>query len=240
MRRKVFLTALLGVFAAGAAGDLRAAEDWDFRIAPYVWTAGLSGEIGPAGRTASVNMSFKDILEMTELALAASFDAVYRDDWTFVVEGLYLDMKEDATGPGGADVKVGIDEVLASARAMKRVAKNLDLGIGATYLRMDAEASSEAAGASAGSTQEWVDPTVVLRVTGEVSEKMFLRLGMSYGGFGINSDSLFELVANLNYRFNETFSGVFGYRLVDYDYDKDGFVYNARMDGLTIGLGISW
>ncbi len=89
-------------------------------------------------------------------------------------------------------------------------------------------------------SQEWVDPIFGFRVRGKVNEKMFLQLYMDVGGFGVNSDFTYSMATNLNYLFNDTWSAIFGYRLLDIDYDKDGFLYDAKQDGLLFGLGYSF
>jgi hypothetical protein len=48
------------------------------------------------------------------------------------------------------------------------------------------------------------------------------------------------MAANFNYMFNDRYSLIFGYRLLDIEYDKDDFVFDVKMDGLLLGFGISW
>jgi hypothetical protein len=89
-------------------------------------------------------------------------------------------------------------------------------------------------------SQDWADPIIGFRIRGEVNERLFLRLAMDVGGFGANSDMTYAIFTNLNYLFNETWSGIFGYRLLDIDYDKDDFIYDAKLDGLVFGLGYTF
>jgi len=103
---------------------------------------------------------------------------------------------------------------------------------------MDTDVSLGGAG-TVGSTDEWVDPTIGFRVTAVASEKLFIRLAMDVGGFGVNSEMTYGFASNLNYVFNDRYSAIFGYRMLDIEYDKDGFVFDAKMDGLLLGLGIT-
>ena len=91
-----------------------------------------------------------------------------------------------------------------------------------------------------GSREEWVDPVIGFRVRGDVTDKLFVRLAMDVGGFGVNSDLTYAFASNMNYVFNDTYSAIFGYRMLDMDYDKDGFVFDAKMDGLLLGMGITF
>ena len=42
----------------------------------------------------------------------------------------------------------------------------------------------------------------------------------------------------MNYEFSKAIVGKAGYRLLDVDYDKDGFAYDMLYSGLYFGLGI--
>ena len=54
---------------------------------------------------------------------------------------------------------------------------------------------------------------------------------MAVGGFGANSDILCSMATNVNYVFNDTWSAVFGYRLLDIGHD-------GRVVGLRAVAGL--
>ena len=56
------------------------------------------------------------------------------------------------------------------------------------------------------------------------------------GGFGVGSDLMWDASLNLGYQWMEGFSTTIGYRYLDVDYDKDGYVYDIAQDGPTIGF----
>jgi len=56
------------------------------------------------------------------------------------------------------------------------------------------------------------------------------------GGFGVSSDLTYQIYGGVGYRFKEWFSAELGYRVLDVDYDDDGFVYDLTMHGPMAGF----
>lgn len=86
----------------------------EFELTPYLWGAGLSGDIGVRGAPpASVDLSFSDLLEDLSLGgmLAAEGGIGL---WRFLLDGTYMKLSEDGDTPGrlfsgvGADLEVGL------------------------------------------------------------------------------------------------------------------------------------
>ncbi len=73
-RIQVFLlTAILCIATSPAQAD----ENWQFQIAPYVWAAGMEGDVAtlPGVPAASVDASFTDILEILNAAFMIAGEA---------------------------------------------------------------------------------------------------------------------------------------------------------------------
>ena len=58
------------------------------------------------------------------------------------------------------------------------------------------------------------------------------------GGFGVASDLMWDASLNLGYQWTKGFATTIGYRYLDVDYEKNGFLYDVAQDGLILGL--SW
>jgi len=214
-------------------------DDWSFRLIPWLWTSSLTGDLGPSARPATVDLSFSDLLEMTEIGFTGTFDISYRDEWTLIAEGQYLALEESGQGPLGNNLTVDADMAIFGIVLAKRIWSGVDLYAGGRYFGLDVRVKSDV-GLSPDANPNWIDPILGFRMKGSVSERVFVRLAMEFGGYGVNSDLTYGMAANFNYLFNDRFSLVFGYRMLDIDYDKDGFVFDAKMDGLLAGLAISW
>jgi hypothetical protein len=237
-RQTSVVGAAIVALIVGSIVQCEAAENWKYQLTPYLWTAGMSGQIGEA----VVDMDFSDILEMAEVGGAVGFEATYKDSWSVMAEGSYFELSVGGAipeDPAGTTIGIDVGAGAAMLAGMKRVADNVDLYMGARYMYMKTDVNPSL-GPTISDTQEWVDPIVGIRVRGEASDKLSVMLDMDVGGFGVSSKLTFHMVANMVYAFNDTYSGVFGYRLLDIEYDRDGFVYDVKQDGLLMGLGISF
>jgi opacity protein-like surface antigen len=58
------------------------------------------------------------------------------------------------------------------------------------------------------------------------------------GGFSAGSDFTWQVALGAAYDFSKTISGKFGYRYLSVDYDKGGFLYDMKTQGVYLGLGI--
>ena len=69
------LTALLGLLVSPAAA--LAEEEWRFRLSPYLWFAGLEGDVAtvPPLPTAPIDISPSDALDDTQASLMVIFEA---------------------------------------------------------------------------------------------------------------------------------------------------------------------
>src|SRR5262249_44729725 len=94
-------------------------------------------------------------------------------------------------------------------------------------------------------TEDWIDPTVVARATLPINDKWFFQARGNIGGFGVGSDLMWELQANVGFRPSEKWQFSFGYRVIDIDYDKhkgdpDHFSYDIQTFGPVLRLGYSF
>jgi hypothetical protein len=214
------------------------AEDgtWQFKLTPYAWTIGLDGDVGAGGLTAPVDAKFLDAVENLDLAGMLSAEA-NNGTWGLLFDGAYLKLSDDSnTAIGKVDVES--EQWILQGAAVYRVVKNekttVDFGAGARSMDMDMDISTDLRDASG--TKNWVDPILVARVRQQFAEKWFGTLSGDIGGFGVSSELTWQLVAAAGYSVTENVSVLLGYRHLDYDYDKDGFIYDAASRGLALGL----
>ena len=215
------------------------AEGWSFQAIPYLWTAGLTGRIGPDEIAPTVDLDFDDILEVTEVGFVGSFEADYNGEWFFIAEGMYLELEESGPTPAGAKATLNFDYGLISFVGGRSVTDGIDVYVGGRYIDVGADISVSG-GPGTDKSESWADPIVGFRATGTINDRTTVKLAMDVGGFGVNSDITYALATNVEYEFNDTLSGIFGYRILDVEYEKSGFVYDAKQDGLLLGLGISF
>ena len=217
------------------------AEDgkWDFKVAPYLWTMGISGDIGPAIAPAEVNMRFDDIVSMADIGFTIFGEATYEETWTLLGDFMYIDLSEDGTLPTGDKVAAENEMGLITLAGAYRASEKMDLYLGGRWISLDSSVGSTA-GPSAESSTDFIDPIIGLRLVGDVDEKTDLKLAFDIGGFGVNADFTWHLLASIHYDFTKTWSGILGYRVFDIDYNKDRTVMDLTMQGLLFGVGINF
>jgi hypothetical protein len=101
----VFVCAVFVTSAAWAAD--RGPPVWHVDIMPYVWAAGLYGDVTVKGVTAPASASFVDILRNTDSLIGIQGRIeVSRGPWGVFVDCGYIKMKEDELGPTHIDLTV--------------------------------------------------------------------------------------------------------------------------------------
>jgi hypothetical protein len=94
MIRQGILLLLFGLLIG--ANTVLADEGWNFRLSPYLWFAGLKGDVGtiPSLPTAPVDISATDALEDTEASLMLILDAK-KGRHGFFTDLIYTDVQSD-------------------------------------------------------------------------------------------------------------------------------------------------
>jgi hypothetical protein len=240
------------VLAVGICAPVQAQEEaatnagsWSFGLTPYIWFASLKGDVATLSGLppVSVDADFGDIIENTDFALMLAAEA-RRGRFGIITDLNYLALSADGDTPGplfgGAEVDTstvfatvaGFYQLLAHERV------SLDALAGARVWYVDTEIDLSAGLLPARSAQDdevWADPVIGLRWTAPLGRGFFLAGAADVGGFGVESDSTWQLLGTLGYRFNDWFSARAGYRHLDVDYDHDGFVWDVELSGPIVG-----
>lgn len=222
--------------------------DWTFTLAPYAWMAGLKGDLGTLSGLppAEVDVSFGDIIESTEIAAMLAGEA-RRGRWGLLLDLVYLDLSEDAEGPGpffgGAELqsKTLFATLSGAYRVLEsdRVALDVLAGVRPWYLDTELELSAGLLAArSTSDTEAWVDPLVGARVSVALGGGFSLTGAADIGGFDVGSDITWQALATLNYRLRDWLWLRAGYRHLEVDYEDGGFSYDVEMSGPIIGAGM--
>ena len=83
-----------------------------------------------------------------------------------------------------------------------------------------------------------MDPVLGVRLVQSLGGKWNLRARDEIGGFGVQSDLLWQAYAFIGYRAGERGSLHLGYRDAAVDYRSGGFVYDTAASGPLLCLGI--
>jgi hypothetical protein len=253
-----FIGALLvtaGLAATPAQADDTGGEQWQFEVTPYLFAAGMKGTVGARGVTADVDVSFSDIAENLDAGFLGLFEA-RKGPWTFGVDAIYLKLSIDAMrtwqGPLGngntatldATFKQQLYQPFVGYRVLDGTTK-IDLIAGARYtsldptvrLTLDTGAALLPDGSRSVSTSKnWWDAVVGVRLKTPIADKWAFAGYADIGAGG--SDLTYQVAAGVNWQFAKDYSVKIGYRYLAQDYQKDGFLWDVKMSGPYVGLGI--
>jgi hypothetical protein len=244
--RCLVLCATLACAAVPAiAGSPAGASDgWRFEVTPYLWGAGLKGDVGLGRLPAQgVEASFSDITSMLDAAGMLMVEG-RRDRWGFVVDAIYIDLSDSTATPGQGygDAEVGLTQQMYTAAATWRVRDGkapVDLVFGTRYndLALDLELTSGIAqGRGRDGGVDWWDGLVGARVGWGFADHWVLA---GYGEIsGGGAKISWQAIAGVDWNFSGHLSGRFGYRYMSLDYDSGGVLYDMDMAGPYAGLGI--
>ena len=80
----------------GGGGD----SDWHFEVRPYVWVAGIYGNLRVGNQVVQTGNGSKSILEVLDFAAAAQVEAI-KGRWRIMIDENYVNLGTTGTGPGG-------------------------------------------------------------------------------------------------------------------------------------------
>jgi hypothetical protein len=259
MKGIAFFLIPFGAFVAAAqAADLEPAKgenaarpEWALQITPYLWAAGIHGDISPFRRapTLSVDKSFSDIME--DLNLGGFIDVWGRyDRFGFSGDLMYVDTTDSHTlgalpvvGPTpGLSADVDTVEFQTTLKAGYRVYDgedaSFDVLAGARFWHISNDLHVRYAGFSRSYGEDfgWVDPVIGFRAFYNLTPRLSLQGQADFGGFGVGSDHTWQALATINYVFSDRLSASAGYKLLNVDYESDGHVFDTTLRGPVVGL----
>ncbi|WP_353472215.1 hypothetical protein PVT71_13020 [Salipiger sp. H15] len=242
-------TTLTGMFLAGAglvAGALpAAAQDWEFRITPYVWGAGIAGDLGtiPGYPAQSIDLSFGDIWDDLDYGLFL-FGSARNDPWVIYFDGsvVQTDSTEKIGSPDVDKVNIKSDTSTLTLAFGGTVSQSynhtVDLYGGFRYWNLDNSYRVYTPGGrfKKDTNADWTDPIIGMSARYAINDRWQAFGAADIGGFGVGSDFQWSLMAGASYSFSENFSLAMGWRVLDVDYDDNGVVFDARQSGPLLGV----
>jgi opacity protein-like surface antigen len=225
---------LLASIAAPSRGQDASDAKWQYEITPYLWAAGISGDIGLGPISTHTSASFSDILQRLDFGAMGAFEA-RKDRWGVLFDGMYIKLSNsEDIARGRVRVKVTQQQYsLAGAWRATQGRTPLDLIAGMRYNSI--EPRLETRRATRSDTKDAWDPFIGARVQVPLSQRWTLVGYADVGQFG--GDPAWQALAGVNYAFNDKVIGKLGYRRYQVDYDKNNFKYDSAMYGIYVGVG---
>jgi len=239
--------------------DEEGKRDWGVELVPYLFLSGVNGDLSlpPSTGTIPVDADFGDLASNLDAAFSGLLDVRYRR-WHLMSDNFWVRLSTsqpvELPGPLPPSTTVQSDVDLDQAFGTLVAAYELpisrsfalDLYAGARwwYLNNEVTFSPETSGPGtpppfAGAfSDSWWDGIVGLRWRLPITKSWQIS---AYGDIGAGAANLdWSVGGNIAYYFNHYVGLTAGYRVLGVDYEKDGFLYDVRMNGLLLGLNLRY
>ena len=254
LRLAVMLGASLLVLATASAAH---AEDddpnaWHVTVIPYLWAAGLYGDVTVHGASAHLDASFADLVEHTDTVFGLQGHVeVARGPLGVYGDFFYVKTKVEDAGAIGLDVttRMWFMEFGAQYRVVDTTTDRvpgltLDVYAGGRYTNLELDLDP-AVGPTLNQQIDWIDPLVGARVGVHFSEHVFVLVAGDIGGFGVGSDVAWSAMGLLGYTWRGAgvdWTLLAGYKALGQDYSSGSglnrFRWDTTMHGPILGLSI--
>ncbi|MDH2325571.1 hypothetical protein QCN27_01685 [Cereibacter sp. SYSU M97828] len=215
------------------------AEDWTGQITPYIWAAGLGGDITPftGAPTISFDRSISEVIEDSDGAFFLSGFA-RRDRLVFMGDISWSSTSRSGTvGPLPATGKLTQRSMtlLGGWRTITNDTLTFDMLAGARAWSVEGDVSVAGGAVRASVQKEFVDPILALRANFALSQNWSALLYADVGGFGVGSHSTSQILTTVNYQAAERLWLSFGIRQLSVDYRNGGTDLDVTMAGPLFG-----
>ena len=248
--RRIGILALLAA-TAGLPAAAHAEDDWTVAITPYVWIAFPTGDVslasGRGGSRPTVNPDVQ--VNFDDIGLSGAFTGsadVRYGKFGVLGDLTYYEVEADkdiAAGPlpdadGTVTISGAKGMIVGYWRAYETDRASVDILGGAHYLGIDADVavSTPNRRIAFGAKEDLWDPVIGVRGKTMISEHFGVIGLATAGGFGVSSESLYEVQAYLSYRFNDLITAEAGYRFYSTKWEGDRIDYDASFSGPLMGL----
>jgi hypothetical protein len=223
-------------------------DKWQFQVSPYFHLAGLHGTAGIGDRTTQVDESFSDVFDVLNFAIMGTFEA-RKGKFISLTDLEYVSVSDDKATPGPlfSTLEAKFKTFIFDPEVGYRVFENPDTGASVDVLggirvwHVSTELNFGAGilpAVDLDGSRNWVDAVGGVRGKAPISKKMFLTGKFDLGGGG--SKFTYQVFGGGGYGINEKIALIFGYRVLDVNYDKNNFVYDMNQRGPIVGLAFKF
>jgi hypothetical protein len=240
LSRKLWLSAVVALPVLAPPSH---ADDWQFEVAPYLWVAGMDGDITIEGQDFDVSADFEDILDQTRYGGSVIL-AANRGHWVNFLQLDYLALEDDDIEPRRSrefivrdDLHLEVDTLLLTAATGYRVPigqrHSLDVMAGLRYAGIKTDIDRNRAG-NLNSDRDIYDGIVMVRPQIRFGDHWYLMPSFSVGTG--DSDLTWEVFPEIIYQPGDL-RFRFGYRNLNYDSGENDEEIDFSMRGLLLGVG---
>ena len=231
----VVVTLLCASFSA-AAQESAAPQGWDWKIAPYLWAAGIDGDaaLGPISRP--VNVSFSDLVDVLAGAALVHVEASHAEHTVFA-DLVWMSLEpDDEIATVGGTAKAKFDTTIVEAGYIHELSR-VGVKVGVRYWDLELELDP-ALLAAVKRDDSWTDAFVGIRHQRPIGEKWRMTTDVDVGGGGSSFAYGVQLVFARKFKSGNAF--VTGFKALGIDYSNASvkgipFKVDTVFMGATVG-----
>lgn len=236
--------------APAASAPAGSGDSWQVTFMPFLWVAGMAGDVEVRGTRTSFDYDPLEMLEtlVENFDFAASGQLAFRyGPWSLELTGMYVGLGNEAS-KGPIDVEVDFDQVILQVLGGYRFVHaplDSEAGLSGPTLSIDALAGGRYSGLSAEidldpgpkleRDKDWFDPLLGARITLAATRSLSFAVQGLIGGFDVGSDFTWQLRTGLEWHLSECASLIAGYAWMDIDYESGNFEFDVLMYGPYLG-----
>jgi hypothetical protein len=238
----LLLPATAGAAEAPVAPLAADAQTWHFSLSPYLWGAGVEGDVGHKRTGKShVKLDFSDVARNLDVAFMGLMEA-RKGPYSLLADMMYIDSTTKTQLPSSRlDTKSKTASGFLGAGYMLLQAgeSHLDAIAGGriwyskTTLALHGGAID---GTARSDSATWVDAVAGARGHYALTEHVFLTGWGTVGAGQARVD--WDVAGLLGYQFGSAVAVLAGYRAIGVNYQHDGFVYDMVQQGPVMGMTV--
>lgn len=212
--------------------------EWEFTLRPYFFLSGLSGSVTVDPLTFPINSSFSYLLDNVKIGGFVSFTAE-KDRWGLNADFQYINLYGESTSheDTSLDLKNVIGEIDLVFRPAGAPTLRFLAGVRVYTIHENLTVLGRAVPEASTTV---VDPVLGAYGSWMLHDRWDFELRGDVGGFGLSSESTYQMMALFRWGLSDTVSIPFGYRVLGYVIQQDDVWMNTRMSGLMLGLDVGF
>ena len=232
---------------ATASPQGAATDNWQFQLTPYLWIPTISGRAGIGNLITDTSTSVSNRGVELNFGIMGTFEA-RKNRFIILTDSQYADIATEKGNPGPlfSSTRASFKAFILDPEVGYRVLDNgngatLDVLGGIRYWRLTADLAFRAGvlpAVEVSRSRSWVDGVAGLRGKAALSQRWFVTGKVDLGAGG--SKFTYQLFGGVGVKLGERFALVGGYRDLNVNYDKDGFLFDMSLHGPIVGLGIKF
>lgn len=234
--RLLAATVIMAGYAAPAAAQPPANDEWRVLVAPYLMGAAMDGATTVRGFEVDVDLSASDIFSNLQFG-AMGLVTARKGSWGFGADVIWM-----ALGTTVGETNVDFNQGAFAFYGLRELSPAAEVTFGLRVNTLQGELTFKGPDVARNQDKTWVDPIAGITLRTPPDRRVQMRVYSEIGGFGVGSDFAWQVFPTVSLKLTSTSSLEFGYRWLDLDYaageGNEQFRYDVLTQGPVAGFAV--